>query len=152
MQSWLQCRCGRWALLPFLALQSWWPAAACCMAQPFCCQLTLFPGRMPLQAQSAAALAEREREYAAMLQELRALRLAMSRAPTRQEERPDSSGQQGARHVALQQAAQQPQGQNVGRTLTALGQLMEPHSDEEDGRWWEQPRAVPPLPLAQQHA
>lgn len=110
------------------------------------------PSPHALQAQSAAALDEREREYAAMLEELRALRLAMSRAPTRQEERPDGSWQPGARHVPLQQAAQQPQGQNVGRTSTAPGQLMEPHSDEEDGRWWEQPRAVPPLPLARQHA
>ncbi|PRW45358.1 1 protease [Chlorella sorokiniana] len=103
-----------------------------------------------VQAQSSAALAEREREYAAMLEELRSLRLAMSRASTRQEERPAGSWLQGALPVPLQQDGRQQQQGN--RTPTAPGQLMEPHSDEEDGRWWEQPRAVPPLPLARQQA
>lgn len=112
------------------------------------------PIPLPLQAQSGAAVAEREREYAAMLEELRSLRLAMSRASTRQEERPCDNWQHGAVPVSLQQAVQQQQqqGQGRSRTPTAPGQLMEPQSDEEDARWWERPRAVPPLPLSRQHA
>ncbi len=116
------------------------------------------PHLLQLQARSSAALEEREREYAAMLDELRTLRLAMSRASTRQEERADGGWQQFVLPVPLQQQQQQQQHQGQqqqqrgSRTPTAPGQLMEPHSDEEEGRWWEQPRAVPPLPLARQAA
>lgn len=95
-----------------------------------------------VQAQSGAALADREHEHIAMLEELQALRLAMSRASTRQEEQRGSERQEGPLASPLQQRSRLP---------TAPGQLMELHSDEEDGQCWEQPRAGLPLPLTRHH-
>lgn len=118
--------------------------------------VALLASQLPLpasQAQCAAEVEQRERlsaDYLALLVELRAVRAAMSAAPsraeTRQEQHAVGAGpsQPHERHM---QAGPSPSWQH--------GQLLEPEEEEEEARWlqaaagpWEQPRHAPvPAPL-----
>ena len=125
-----------------------------CAALPDCTPLL----RWLVQAEFAAALAERERQHAQLLGELRAVRSAMSsavpsRAGTRQEQRPAEAAatavagepewvhRQHARpavsapagaHATFGSCLLQQQWQQQQRHAEAPGQLMELHSEDGD--------------------